>query len=676
MQTNSDFRFEVSLSRECFIDKTISNAMIGKTCNETRDIRKQYGYDPRRGVSFEYTIVTPEELLNHLIKGRVVCQVFNSYKKRKDGSFGSKEKKNINFCYGQFIGVDVDKTNYSSPEQFIERLRIKPTFWYTSYSNMQFDEEKQRMNPRFRLIYVFNSYIVSPLYFRYCVMKLNDIIKEDTGENVDECNLRCSQYYNGTCIHNTSLIVSYGITNTIYSLEDIGVPLMKSTNDDYIDFLCRLCDYSNPKPEKRNEIKRELRRVSRKDYFYNYRNKRFETLQNNSTTINGQAEKDRAFDFEFEYVFQEEPQSYSYSASINTILYDWDTRTLDDFKKCTQWVKYLENIKYVYRVEKDWGEKNYQWVDEDYFSLFHYTSRQHDRMKRRRSLFERMCLRRLIKPEITKDEMVVNTIIDIIRYFDREDGVLNSVFIRNNVDSAYSYSLDEIREMYEGSIDYLKRNTRPKRGYIIKTGVADSQEITYEILDDIYIRDDKVSVNYRMIKEHPQYDFYINTLYEYCDNRGIKTDKDKLSDEEIMELIDSFFSKCKIKGERISKRNTYKWFKDNGFKVGDKRLRKFFDIKIKEYEEKTCRKEDGVESQISSTTINEQAEKDRTFDSCHSTGDWKVDKFLYETTYNKCERWDEEYNEDYYCQKEIYSNMTNEDILDDILDFCKDYLEK
>ena len=654
MQTNENFKIDVSLSIEKFIDKTISSAMIGSARKnpEFRKIRKDYGFDSRSGVSFKDEYLTQSELLNHLLEGKAVCAVFNPSQTKKNGGFGSYQKKNWNFCYSQFIGVDVDKTKYKTPEEYIEKLSLKPSFWYTSYSNMIWDEVKQYGGPHFRLIYVFSSYINSPLYFRYCACSLNNIIKKDTGEKMDECNTRCVQYFNGTNISNDKLHVSYGITNIVYDIEDIGVNLSKSLDKNYIDFLCSGCGYKTLSKNKRYEIWRELKRVSKKDYFYNHHNKRFEIPQTNSTTINGQAEKDRTPEYEFEYEFNE---SGTYSSSIQTVLYDWDWNSTEDFMKCSQWIKALKNTKYVYRMERDWGNKKYQWVDDDYFSLFLYKEKQKDKQRRRINLYERMCLRRVLSPEITKDDMVVNTIIDIIRFFDREGNVLDSDFIKRNIDMCFSQTIEDIKNGFNGTIHYLIKNTKPKRGYILKSGVEDNQEMTYEILDDIYDSNYNVSDNYRMIQVHPQYNFSISTLYEYCDNRGIKTDKNKLSDEEVIELIDlSLPSKNKI----------HQWFKNNGYKVGDKRLRKLILQK-----EKNIRDENEILRQSNSTTINVQAEKDRTLGFPTHTGDRKVDLLLKEEGYWGKD-WEDEFNEDYYRQKEIYSTMSGEDVLDDIIGWC------
>ena len=306
------------------------------------------------------------------------------------------------------------------------------------------------------------------------------MIEEDTGEKItDKCNLNCTQYFNGTCIDNSELNIEYGITNFIYSLDDIGVGFTKSSDSDYIDFLCHRCYYSSLKLDDYFGIRNELKRVSYKDYHYDYRKRMFVVNQEDKDilhTINVRMEKDRTP--ELDYIFElTEPETSTYSTATNTILYDWDHRKIDDFLKCSQWVNAIRNTKYVYRKENNWEDKNYQFVDDDYFSLFHFRSRRFNGEGRRKTLYQRMCLRRLLSPQITKDEMVVNTIVDIIKYFDNSDGVLNSDFIMTNIDTSYTLSLDEINEMYKVSIDYLKQETRPNKGYIMRCRVNDKQKV-------------------------------------------------------------------------------------------------------------------------------------------------------------------------------------------------------
>lgn len=674
MQSNEDFRFDISLSKESFVNKTISNAMIGKSSQTNRQIRKEYGFKSSRGVSFDGDLyLTPSLLLEHLLKGHVFCHNFQPYQRRKDGTFGSSQKTKRNFRYTNLIGVDIDTTNYKSVKDYIDRLRLKPTFWYTSYSHLKYDMEKEYGGPRFRMIYVFNSRMDNPYYFRYCASKLNRMIEDDTGEKItDKCNLNCTQYFNGTCIGNSDLYVESGITNFIYDLEDIGVRPIKSSDLDYIDYLCHRCYYSSLKFDDYFGIKIELKRVSYKDYHYDNRKRMFVENQEDKNilhTINVRTEKDRTLEMDYIYEMTE-PDTSTYSSATNTILYDWDHNKIDDFLKCSQWVNAIKNTKYVYRKENDWEDKNYQFVDDDYFSLFHFRSRRFDGEGRRKTLYQRMCLRRLLSPQITKDEMVVNTIVDIVRYFDNSDGVLDSDFIKNNIDTSYSLSLDEINEMYKVSIDYLKAETRPMKGYIIRYGVDDKQKVSFEILDNYYDMDCSVNENCVSLKENYNISFSKSTLYEYCNDRKIKTDKDKLSDDEIMDLIDL----------TMSYRKSYQWFKDNNIKVGDKRLRRLYNQK-KEIINMSCRGEYSNNKIKSHHTINVKTEKDRTF-----TSTTKVDrntKITYQdqplipsnnVSWGLTEKDDDEWDIRYKQEMERTGGMYCEDVLDDIVNWCNDFL--
>ena len=49
----------------------------------------------------------------------------------------------------------------------------------------------------------------------------------------------------------------------------------------------------------------------------------------------------------------------------------------------------------------------------------------------------------------------------------------------------------------------------------------------------------------------------------------IKTDNKKLSDNEVLDMIDI----------TLSYRKTYEWFKSNNIKIGDKRLRRLYNKK-------------------------------------------------------------------------------------------------
>ena len=185
--------------------------MIGSTKNaENKKIRKEYGYKASSGIGFKQTIVTAKSLMDELLHGKVFCHLFSPQIVKKDGSFGSNQKTNANFKGSYVLGVDIDYTRYPSVGEYVAALSLQPTFYYTSYSNLQSYPDGSIGSPKFRLIYVFDSLIDNIYYFRYVAKALNNHIENDVAEQItDNCNLRASQYFNGTNIGNNVLNISY-----------------------------------------------------------------------------------------------------------------------------------------------------------------------------------------------------------------------------------------------------------------------------------------------------------------------------------------------------------------------------------------------------------------------------------------------------------------------------------
>lgn len=595
MQTDSNFKFKVSLSDEAFTDKTISGAMIGSTKNaDNRAIRKKYGFRANRGIGFRATETTPQALLDDLLRGRVFCHLFEPTTARNDGSFSSSQKCNMNFRGSWVIGVDIDHTSYSCAESYIEKLRLKPTFFYTSYSNMQKNEDGTSKGARFRLIYVFDELILNPFFFRFCAWQLNRMIEEDTGELItDDCNLRCSQYFNGTCKDNDSVILSYGITNNIYSLSDINVD-----GDSYKDFLIGYAGYKTVRTEITSVINSILNSLDFNLYEWNKKEKKFEVISTNKTEYFEQRQysinNDNIVSYKIEECEQEQlitssinvetekqgqfnnlidlteiVQSSMFSSTVQTILNDFDRLEEEEFKKCSEWEELRKRTKYVYRVEKDWINNTYQFVDDDYFSMFYYNTTKHDGEKRRKTLYQRMCLRRIIEPSITEDEMVVNTIIDIMRFFDNSDGVLGSDFIKRNIESCFNQSIEDIEEQFAEQIAYLRATTKPKRGIIYYNKEAHSKETTYLILDELYDSSISVTENLEYINNVLNYKVGKTTIYEYLSERDIKKVNNKITDEELYNLLDV----------NLSIRKNQQFLKDNDINVGKERINKILNNK-------------------------------------------------------------------------------------------------
>ena len=538
MVENKNYTFEVSLSKDCFRDKRISSAMIGSSKNiENRETRKEYGFSSTSGVGFEKVILTPQDLLNELLEGKVFCHLFNPQKTRKDGTFGSCEKRDENFLGSYVIGVDIDKTSYSSAKEYISTLTLPPTFYYTSYSN-----KKEGKGARFRLIYVFSDKIIGdPYYFRYCSKNLNDILERDSREKIeDDCNLRCSQYFNGTYKNAKGINLEYGISNKIYSLRDIGV-----NDEGFHDFIKHKCYYKTLTKEKKDYIKNALLLWDKYSSF----NTIEEEKRQQHTILN---DKNGTPQKEEEYCSRkliEEMKKMSY----------------DDFMR-----KNRRNYKLVYRQEKEeWIDGIYQYTGENYFSLYWNSKKVKDGEKRRKKIFERICLRRVMNPEIDANTLLFNAYEDRYRFFEIDQDLSIDCLV-NNVERAMELEISEIEELYSKNIEYLKSKA-PKSGIIIRKGISEDtagrnelmKEIRWNLIGDYYDRRKSIKENLEIINEN-LFKVSEKTLYRYCKEKGIKTDSRKLTDEELMDILDP----------KLSFRKNLTLITNEGYKCGRNRVLK------------------------------------------------------------------------------------------------------
>ena len=551
MRTYENFEFQVSLSMESFIDKKISNAMIGGTNNpEVRKIREEYGYNPYCGVSFQRTTVTAHALLDAILQGKVICNLFTPKKTKKNGSFGSHQKTIENFCGSNIICVDIDHTRYQM-EDFISTLTFPPTIYHTTPSHMQTDENGECKGPRYRLIYVFEETMHNHLYFKYCVNKLYDRIEKETNEIIDDrCGEQASQYFNGSCIDNAGTVVSYGLTNKIYTLEDLNV-----SDNDYQNYLTTCAGYESVNDKRETYIIEELKRLTGQQYYYHWNTHSFETCEPTYSS---------------DYLKQYELKCSQYSSTTNTLLNDWGRLSLDEFEQTPEWRDMTKYNRHIKRIEKEeWIEDRYQYVDDDYFELFYNCKTLMDGDHRRKNLYQRMCLRRVMKPEITKDELVFNTIMDIIKGYDNSDGLLGEEFIRMNVDAAFGLTIERIKEIYKGTISYLKRTKKKKRKKIYKNRHAYSRERTFLKLDELYIDNLSPSQNVDYIINRLGYDDFSRTvIMDYAKTRN-KKDIYKLDDKQLYEKLDI----------HLNKNQNYNKLKNSGYKVSKDRVKRLWDIK-------------------------------------------------------------------------------------------------
>lgn len=528
MRIDKEYKFTVSLSNESFIDKIICGAMIGSTKNEeNRKIRKQYNFKSNVGISYFENDVNCEMLLDKLINGHVICHLFKPSQRRKDGSFGSNQKNNANFIGSYVIGVDIDNTQYNTVEEYIDKLSLKPTLYYTSYSNKQ-----PNKGARFRLIYVFDKLIKNFIYFRYLSYSLNQIIINDVNEEIDDtCNLRCSQYFNGTNINNPNLVVKYGCTNIIYSFNDLGI-----SKDNFIDYLKHNCYYKTN--SYKSIINKILNRLQSTTYYNKTEN---DTLEENHC----ESESNLIYD--------------------ENLINDMVRLDYDEFMKYNR-----HKYNYYYRVEKSsWINNLYQVVDDTYFALpFSYGKNAilHDGQHRRKKVFMRMCLRRVMNPNADANTILFNAYEDIHKFFDW-DGLDLGEFLKRNIEYCFSKSIEEIENEFSDTLEYLRTTSKPKRGIIYKNRKAHTKETTYLILDTYYNTTLSVKENIEILYNYG-YAFNKTTIYDYLNNRNIPISNNKLNDDELMKIIDV----------SLTAKDNYLKLKELGFKIGNKRINKIYKL--------------------------------------------------------------------------------------------------
>lgn len=556
MKIDRDYKFTLNISNEGYEKK--SDAICCLSSAGAKAIN-------RKKMCFFENSVNVDEFLNKAQSGYSFCALYRfdndtkywytnkkgqrylgypHYQKSTEtatkGGLKIDFKRDEYFSGSQVIFIDIDFTKYTDINEYIDKLTFKPTCIYMSYSDNI--EKHGIISRRFHLCYVFNN-ILDKDTFKYCSITLSEALVKDTNEELDDkCGEKMSQYMNG-CYGNKENYKTY----SIYSIEDIH-------------------EYN-----RNNNVVEEDTEVDTR-----------------TTTLNDEMEKDQA---QQETLKIEE--NTNESIFDDRLLNDWDRLEQTEFLKLRDWENYRRKTKYIYRVENnEWINGVYQKVDDDYFSLF-YKSHNVDGEGRRKSLFQRMCLRKLINPDITPMDLVVNTIIDIVRFYDNSDNVLNSDYIKRNVNNCLEMSLEDIKTKYKGELEYLRNTTKPKRGIIYYSRKVHTKETTYLILDELYNRNITVNDNLFYLNEICEFKIEKSTIYNYLKDRGIKSNTKKLTDDEIISLID--YSKSCVENYNILKSNNYI--------IGDKRFRKLYKDNKNKISE--------VVDTDRCTTLNSKMEKDQ-----------------------------------------------------------------
>ena len=209
------------------------------------------------------------------------------------------------------------------------------------------------------------------------------------------------------------------------------------------------------------------------------------------------------------------------------LLHDMGSMSYDQFMHF-----YSTRYRYFYRTESDyWINGKYQLTDENYLQLWWPKEKITDGNHRRRTLFKRACLRRLINPYVDADTLLFNMYVDLIKFIDYSDGVIKLDMLKRRVERAMQMDFDELAEYCEYEIAYWKDH---RQKFILHPNVPHTREyirfITKEVhfaeLDGKYDRSKTVMENLALLDGE-----FKSTLYRYCHERGIPTNPAKTMTE-------------------------------------------------------------------------------------------------------------------------------------------------
>lgn len=359
------------------------------------------------------------------------------------------------------VFIDIDYTRYSTLQEYIDVLKMKPSFSYCTYS------DKINGTRKFRLFYLFDR-MLDEVEFTKASKSITDMVERSTGEKmIDDCGTRPSQYFNGTT-NKDETYKSY----LVYSYSDF-------VQDNWLDTVISELESESIKNDEEKPI----------------------DPVDDGIDLNLVSDMERLSYEEFMHFFS-------------------------------------KRFKYFWRKDNgNWIDGKVQFVDDEYFSLYYNVDRIPDGMCRRKKLFQRMCLRRVMRPESTPNEILFNAYVDLNRYFDNSVDEITIDCLVRNVQSCFRFSIDEIKSKYFKTIETAKEKTAPKKG-VIYNGKHSIKEGNQMLISQYF--DDTLSVKENLEILHSNgVKVGRQSLYNYISEKQIKT---KPTDSELMDMIDPSLS--------------------------------------------------------------------------------------------------------------------------------------
>lgn len=182
---------------------------------------------------------------------------------------------------------------------------------------------------------------------------------------------------------------------------------------------------------------------------------------------------------------------------------------------------FAKGLRYITKTQVEF-DNYYTTTTEDYLSLFYIPTKVADGNHRRKKLYIRAALRRLIK-DFTPDELLYNLFIDRNQFFDNSDNVLTIEVLENKVKAALKTDIEAIKEMAAG---YSKPT------FVINPEISNKREAVAmartEITDSkiglLYDTSLTVKENIDKMQENG-YNVSLSRVYKWCEDYSIETVK-------------------------------------------------------------------------------------------------------------------------------------------------------
>ena len=576
MKYGFDYRFTVNITAESYQNKKDASACLSSDGAKAINRKKMCFFEKKVNIN---------EFLEYATNGYAFCGIYKFepnkmywyegkdgrkfkaypyYKNRtKTSTVGGLKidfKRDEYFTETPIVFADIDYTESESMEDYIKNLQYIPSMGYYSFSDSKYKIDRlQKDNPKYD-----KEKGIWSRRFRLCYVFDKPLNK---GEFITVSKILTDRLSRDT---NETVQDKCGEQMSQYMNGTDNKEVFKS----YIIY-----NYE--------ELVKE-----------NYKNSIYNIIEDDVSSINNISEKSDTL---------EEDKLKPSQSFIN----DLKNLTPDQIYK-----KYSSKFKYIVRAEKDNWENGYQVVDDNYFSLWFYREPLKDGERRRRNIYERMCLRRvLVKDDTTPDEILYDAWLEVFGKYAIVDNSVEPITVDNlisRVVKCYKYSLDQIEQFFEKTIKNLQSITRPKEGMIFNTKgmkrgewLKMKKNIKYEYLDYAYDRTkslkDNIKYNPLLIGVKEKY------LYEYLEERGINTKK--YSNEDIINLLDPELSVRK----------------------NQKMLLEKYDIKVgRDKVNKLLKEKYNNKSVLTDSSINNISEKSDTF--ILEKGNIKINNTTYDTS--------------------------------------------